>query len=102
MLLISAILVTLVASVSAAPLAAANSSTSPEQHNSTANYTRDIQIQWVFLGILERIRTDASSSESCSEAQSSYLRAGLVEMNLLALHAHERILTLGEFDPLYV
>ncbi|GAA6043326.1 hypothetical protein JCM8097_001186 [Rhodosporidiobolus ruineniae] len=45
---------------------------------------------------------DVQIHESCNAAQQIYLRRGLNEMNTLAEHAHDRILRLGEDDPLYV
>ncbi|KAM0751349.1 zincin [Meredithblackwellia eburnea MCA 4105] len=45
---------------------------------------------------------DVQIHASCSAAQNQYLRRGLDEMNLLAKHAHDKILSLGEKDPLYV
>ncbi|GAA5939420.1 hypothetical protein JCM3775_001705 [Rhodotorula graminis] len=45
---------------------------------------------------------DVQIHESCNASQTVYLRNGLNEMKALAEHAHDRILTLGETDPLYV
>lgn len=47
------------------------------------------------------LTTSLTSSESCNAAQTRYLRNGLDEMVLLAVHAHDRILSLGEEDELY-
>ncbi|GAA5850218.1 hypothetical protein JCM9279_003569 [Rhodotorula babjevae] len=45
---------------------------------------------------------DVQIHESCNASQTVYLRNGLNEMKALAEHAHDRILTLGETDPLYI
>jgi len=45
---------------------------------------------------------DVQIHESCNASQTVYLRNGLDEMKALAEHAHDRILTLGETDPLYI
>ncbi|BGP39778.1 Prenylated Rab acceptor protein 1 [Rhodotorula kratochvilovae] len=45
---------------------------------------------------------DVQIHESCSPSQTAYLRNGLDEMKRIAEHAHDRILTLGEEDPLYI
>lgn len=46
--------------------------------------------------------SDVQIHESCNASQSAYLRNGLDDMKRIAEHAHDRILTLGEQDPLYV
>ncbi|GAA6051335.1 hypothetical protein JCM3770_004489 [Rhodotorula araucariae] len=46
--------------------------------------------------------SDVQIHESCSPNQRVYLRNGLDEMKRIAEHAHDRILTLGEDDPLYI
>lgn len=62
---------------------------------------------WCCLGplslVLEqtKLTSPSSISESCNAAQTRYLRNGLDEMVLLARHAHDRILSLGEEDELY-
>ncbi|GAA5856920.1 hypothetical protein JCM8547_008465 [Rhodosporidiobolus lusitaniae] len=50
----------------------------------------------------ERVIHDVQIHESCDAAQTAYLRNGLNEMNALVEHAHNRLLDLGEADPLSI
>ncbi|KAM0790576.1 hypothetical protein ACM66B_004443 [Microbotryomycetes sp. NB124-2] len=76
------------ASVQAAPFfakrqdASSSSSSGSDKHS---NYNTDVQIH-----------------ESCSAAQTNFLKGGLEEMVTLAKHAHDRIMRYGETDELYV